>query len=168
MTRAFIGVGSNIAPEQNIREALRQLASRAKMTAVSTFYQQPAIRRPNQPDFVNGVVAVETDLAGLELQREVLRQIEAKLGRRKSADRYAPRPIDLDLLLCHGDARAPHPDILNRAFVAVPLCELAPSLVLPGSGVPIREVAERFARDDMKPRHEYTRQLRKELLGGLT
>ena len=169
MRRAFIGVGSNIAPEENIREALRQLAQHARITAISTFYRQPAIGQPNQPDFINGVVTIGTDLPSPDLV-EVLRQIEAALGRRRTTDRYAPRPIDLDLLFVDGDVgqnsapRLPHPDILNRAFVAIPLSEVAPSLVLPGSGISIGQIAGRFSSQKMEPLREYTCQLRNESL----
>ena len=171
MRRTFIGVGSNIAREENIREALRRLAQRARITAISTFYRQRAIGRPNQPDFINGVVTIGTDLPPSDLV-EVLRQIEAALGRCRIADRYASRPIDLDLLLVDGDvgqnsaSPLPHPDIPNRAFVAIPLSELAPSLVLPGSGVGICEVAARFSAQSMEPLQEYTCRLRKESVAG--
>jgi 7,8-dihydro-6-hydroxymethylpterin-pyrophosphokinase len=99
-----------------------------------------------------------------------LRQIEAALGRSRSMDKYAARTIDLDLLL-YGDSvissdelTIPDPDILTRAFIAFPLYEIAPTLVLPGFGVPIREIVERLATEPMKPMHEYTRQLQHDLV----
>src|SRR5262245_53443950 len=98
MTRAFIGVGSNIAPEENIREALRRLTQSVHVVSISTFYREPAIDRPEDPDFYNGVVAIDTDLPPGKLKGAVLRRIEAALGRRRSADKYAARTIDLDLL----------------------------------------------------------------------
>jgi len=172
VTRAFIGVGSNIAPEENVREALRQLAQSVRFMSISTFYRQPAVDHLEEPDFYNGVVAIDTDLAPMTLKWKVLRGIEANLGRRRSADRYASRTIDLDLLL-YGDLALsntelilPDPDILKRAFIAVPLYEIAPDLVLPGWGVPIRQVAERFTAEGMQPLREYTRQLQNELLAG--
>jgi hypothetical protein len=97
-------------------------------------------------------------------------RVEADLGRRRSSDKYASRPIDLDLLLyddcvlSNNQLTLPDPDILERAFVAIPLCELAPDLLLPGSGLPICRVAERFAAEDMECLAEYTRLLRNELL----
>jgi dihydroneopterin aldolase/2-amino-4-hydroxy-6-hydroxymethyldihydropteridine diphosphokinase len=166
MAQAFISVGANIKPEENIREAVYRLAQATHMTAISMFYRGPAIDRPDQPDFYNGVVGIETDLSPAALKRGVLHTIEAGLGRNRSADKYAARTIDLDLLLYDDwivsdeQLRLPNPDIVTRAFVAIPLYELAPDLVLPDSGVPIREVAERFETDDMKRLPEYTRQLR--------
>ena len=170
MAQAFIGIGSNIDPEKNIRQVLRQLAQAVPLTAISTFYREPAIERPGEPAFYNGVVAIETGLPPMRLKQDVLRRIEADLGRRRSSDKYASRPIDLDLLLyddfvlSNNQLTLPDPDILERAFVAIPLCELAPDLLLPGSGLPICRVAERFAAEDMECLQEYTRLLRNELL----
>jgi 2-amino-4-hydroxy-6-hydroxymethyldihydropteridine diphosphokinase len=170
VTRAFIGVGSNIAPEENIREGLRRLAQSTHLVSISTFYRQPAIGRPEEPDFYNGVVAIDTDLPAEKLKWEVLRPIEADLGRHRTLDKYASRTIDLDLLLyddlvlSSNELKLPDPDILKRAFVAIPLFEVAPALVLPDSGIPIRQIAERFASQSMQPLSEYSRQLHNELL----
>ena len=170
MIRAFIGIGSNIAPEENVREALRRLAQDTHLVSISTFYREPALGHLAEPDFYNGVVAVDTDLPALTLKWDVLRRIETDLGRSRSADKYASRTIDLDLLL-YGDLvvssnelTLPDPDILRRAFVALPLHELAPALVLPGLEVPIRQVANGFVTENMQPLREYTRQLQNELL----
>ncbi len=171
MRRVFIGIGSNIDPEQNIREALRLLAESARIVSISMFYREPAIGRPEEPDFYNGVVAIDTDLSPVTLKWKVLRVIEAVLGRRRSANKYASRTIDLDLLL-YGDSMLSSneltltdSDVLKRAFIAVPLAEIAPELVLPGFDIPIRQLAERFSTEGMQPLGEYTRQLRNELLG---
>ena len=172
MTRAFIGVGSNIAPEENIREALRRLAQSTRLVSISAFYREPAIGRPEEPDFYNGVVSIDTDLPPATLKWQVLRPIETALGRQRGADKYASRTIDLDLLLygditlSTGELTLPDPDILKRPFVAIPLSEIAPDLMLPGFGIPIRSAAEQFARENMQPLREYTRQLQNELLGG--
>jgi dihydroneopterin aldolase/2-amino-4-hydroxy-6-hydroxymethyldihydropteridine diphosphokinase len=173
MAQAFIGVGSNIEPEKNIREALRRLGEYVQLTGISTFYVEPAIDGPEEPTFYNGVVAIETDLKPLNLKHEILRRIEAAMGRRRNATKNAPRTIDLDLLLyddsalSNNDLSLPHPDILKRAFVAIPLYELAPDLVLPGSGLPVRQIVERFDATEMEPLREFTRLLRNELLFGV-
>ena len=159
-----------MAPEENIRKAVHQVAQSARLIAISTFYRQPALDRPEEPAFYNGVVAIDTDLPPAKLKWDVLRTIEAALGRRRSADKYASRTIDLDLLLygeyvlSNNELSLPDPDIMERAFIAVPLYELAPDLMLPGSGIPIRQLAKQFAAENMKPLHEYTRRLRIELL----
>ena len=132
MTRAFIGVGSNISPEANIRQAMRLLARRVRLIAVSTFYRTPAEGRPEQPDYVNGVVVIDTDLPPDALKYDVLRPIERDLGRRRTADKLAPRPINLDILVFGSrrirrpGLRLPADEIETRAFVAVPLAEVAP------------------------------------------
>src|SRR5690349_15679398 len=99
MARAFIGVGSNMAPEENIRDGLRRIAECARLVSISTFYRQPAIDHPEDPDFYNGVIGIDTDLPPTILKWQVLRPIEAALGRRRTRDKYSPRTIDLDLLL---------------------------------------------------------------------
>jgi 2-amino-4-hydroxy-6-hydroxymethyldihydropteridine diphosphokinase len=171
MTRAFIGVGSNVAPEKNIHESLRRLAQSVRLVAISTFYREPAIGRPHLPAFFNGVVSIDSDFAPIGLKWEVLRPIEAALGRRRSKDKFASRNIDLDLLLC-GDhvlscreLTLPDPDILIRAFIAIPICEIAPDLVLPDTGLAIRKVAEQFATEVMHPLREFTQQLQNEMVG---
>jgi 2-amino-4-hydroxy-6-hydroxymethyldihydropteridine diphosphokinase len=170
VTRAFIGIGSNIGPQDNIREALRRLGQSTRLISISTFYREPAIGRPEEPYFYNGVTAIETDLPPAALKWEVLRPIEAALGRQRGADKYAARTIDLDLLLygdsvfSDGELTIPDPDIRARPFIAIPLYEIAPDLVLPDARVPIRQVAEQFGAQAMQPLYEYTRSLRNLLL----
>ena len=93
MTRVFIGVGLNISPEANIRAAIRLLARRVRVVDLSTFYRTPAEGRPEQPDYINGVVAIETDLPPETLKNEVLRPIERRLGRRRKDDNSRPAPL---------------------------------------------------------------------------
>jgi dihydroneopterin aldolase/2-amino-4-hydroxy-6-hydroxymethyldihydropteridine diphosphokinase len=134
---AFVAVGSNVDPERNIPEALRSLRGLALVTATSTFYRTPPLSRPEQPMFFNGVWELRATRSARQLKFEVLRRIEAELGRERTEDRHAPRPIDLDLILygdqviAESDLRVPDPEICQRPFVAIPLLELAPDLVLP-------------------------------------
>jgi len=126
---AFISVGSNIEPERNIRAALDLLRSRAEVVRSSTFYRTEPLGRPDQPKFVNGVWQIRTSLEPLRVPEELLRPIEQALGRRRTEDKFAPRTLDLDLVLYDavvydkGGMRLPHPD-LGRPFVYVPVCEL--------------------------------------------
>ena len=168
MARAFIGLGSNIEPAQHIRQAVRLLGQVAPVVAISTIYRTPAQGPAGRPAFYNGVVEMQADLPPRALKTELAR-IEAALGRRRTADPDAPRPIDLDLLL-YGDLvadepglRLPHPDLERRAFVAEPLREVAPGLRLPGSGRSIEEVARALLPAPMRPLAEYTASLRREL-----
>jgi 2-amino-4-hydroxy-6-hydroxymethyldihydropteridine diphosphokinase len=172
MPRAFISVGSNINAEANVRAAVRLLSEAVRIVGVSTFYATEPIGRPEQPTFYNGVLEVETDIPPRDLKQSVLRRIEHQLGRERTEDRYAARTIDLDVLLYDdqvqdsADLVLPDPDVAARAFLAVPLCELAPDLVLPGSGRSIQAVAARFAGHQMKPLREYTDLLREEAQHG--
>lgn len=136
----YIAVGSNIDPEEKIPVAARLLALSVDLVAVSTFYWSAPLDRPEQPRFINGVLQIRTALEPRPLKFELLRSIEARLGRVRGPDRYAPRTIDLDIALYYDRVideeglRVPDPDIGTRPFLAVPLLELAPDLVLPDTG----------------------------------
>ena len=166
MPRAFIGIGSNIEPDKNIRAALGTLASRADVTAVSTVYVTEPVGRPGQPRFYNCTAEVSTGLWPRELKYGLLRQIEAELGRRRTLDKYAPRTIDLDLILYEGvvldlpDIVLPDPQIKQRPFLAIPLAELAPGLEYPGAGVNLAAVAAGMTSGGMTPLPGYTAELR--------
>ncbi len=154
MSRVFIGIGSNIAPEASIKAAIRLLATQARLLDISTFYRTPAEDRPEQPDYINGVVAIETSLPPEALKHGVLRRIEHRLGRHRSEDKLAPRAIDLDILLYDSlqaqtaDLRLPARDVETRGFVAIPQAKeffaklrarlgkppLPPSVILTASG----------------------------------
>jgi 2-amino-4-hydroxy-6-hydroxymethyldihydropteridine diphosphokinase len=140
------------------------------VVAVSTIYRVPALGSPEQPPYYNGVVEIETGLSPGDLKREILRAVEDELGRTRSADRYAARTIDLDLLLYDDPEREmaasvpPDPEIARRPFLAIPLRELAPGLVLPGTGKTMEEIAAAFASPDLEPLIPYTERLRKDIL----
>jgi 2-amino-4-hydroxy-6-hydroxymethyldihydropteridine diphosphokinase len=168
MARVFVGVGSNIDPEGNVPRALKLLKGEVPVLATSTFYRTRAWGRPSDPQFVNGVIELGDSLGPLELKR-TLRRVEEAVGRQRQPDRYAPRTIDLDLLL-HGDRvestkelTLPDPEILRRPFIAIPLFELAPSLVLPDSGMAIREAVKLLEPFPMEPMPDFTDHVRKEL-----
>ncbi|MBI5486383.1 MAG: 2-amino-4-hydroxy-6-hydroxymethyldihydropteridine diphosphokinase [Deltaproteobacteria bacterium] len=172
MTVVFVGVGSNIEPERNVPEAQRRLARRVQVTGVSTFYRTMPLGAPGTPRFVNGVWRIETALGVRFLRSDVLRGIEEELGRRRTSDRNAPRPIDLDVLV-YGDAvveeeglRLPDPAIWARPFVAYPLWELAPELVLPGDGRRLAEVVAGMSREGLEPLGELTGLLKAEVEHG--
>jgi len=139
---AWIGLGSNQGDAVGyLREALRRLAAAPEVaiTARSSLYRSAPWGDPDQQDFVNAVVAVKTSLDASGLLT-VLHAIEEALGRTRSERRWGPRNIDLDLLLCdtgtHQDAdlQLPHPRMHQRAFVLIPLLEIAPGTMIPGVG----------------------------------
>jgi 2-amino-4-hydroxy-6-hydroxymethyldihydropteridine diphosphokinase len=168
MTRAYVGIGSNIAPEENIPRAVRLLARRVRLIGTSTFYRSEAVP-PGGPEFVDGAVAIETGMGPYVLKYGVLREVEARLGRVRSEDKNAPRTIDCDLLLhgeevvCQPDMVLPAPDIREYAFIAIPLLEVAPELVLPDTGTPLADVVARLPRRGLWPLPDFTSEVRKEL-----
>ena len=136
MTRAYVGVGSNLGDrEATIRAAVAALPG---VTAVSTLSETDPVGPVEQPRFLNGAVALETELSPRELL-DVLLAVERDLGRERR-ERWGPRTIDLDLLL-YGDRvvdepglSVPHPRLHERRFALEPLAELDPELEIPGRG----------------------------------
>lgn len=172
MARAFIGIGSNIDPAENVRAAIRSLGRQVRLAGVSMVYCTGALGRPEQASYFNCVVEIGTDTPPVQVKRTILRPIENELGRERTEDKYAPRTIDLDLVV-YGDLvmdaegiRLPDPDILERPFLAIPLFELAPDLVLAGSGLRIGEIAAKLPQDGMEPLKDYSARLREEMKRG--
>ncbi len=164
---AFIAVGSNIHPEENVSQALGLLKARVSITAVSTFYRTAAVGRREAPDFINGVIEIRTARPPREVKFDVLRKIEAGLGRVRTADKYAPRPIDLDLIL-YGtmvvdtpDLHLPDATIRTYPFVAMPLLELACDLILPDTQTPLSDEPILKSGAEMKPLLDLTDSLRR-------
>ena len=122
MTKAYIGVGSNIQPERSILMALERLRQSLDVTLTSPFYRTKAVGTAlGQDDFINGMVIVETNLTAHQLKYDVLREIEYELGRLKDMPKHAPRNMDLDLILFGDqiidDINVPEPEILDRPYV---------------------------------------------------
>jgi len=171
MTRAFVAVGSNIRPSSNVRAAIRALALRTRIVAVSTVYRTEPLGRRGQKRFYNCVVEVRTVTPPEKLKSHVLRCIEADLGRRRTGDKCAARTIDLDLVLYgrrilnENGLVLPDPQIAQRPFLAVPLSELAPEMKLPGTNSRMTDLAAQLPTDKMRPLTAYTRRLRTEVNG---
>ena len=152
--RAFVGLGGNQGDvETTLVEALWAVDALPQTTIQrqSAFYRTPAWGKTDQPAFLNAVVELRTRMPAQVLLESLL-EIEARFGRvRSEAERWGPRVIDLDLL-AYGDEvidqpglTLPHPRLHERAFVLVPLAEIAPGLVIPGKG----EVAALLAAVDV-------------------
>ncbi len=137
MTLAFVGLGANLGDARaTVHRAIQALAAlpQVRLTARSSLYRSAPVDASG-PDFINAVVALETMLSPEALLAEMQR-IEQEAGRERPY-RNAPRTLDLDLLH-HGDARLdtpaltlPHPRLAERAFVLLPLAEIAPLRVTP-------------------------------------
>src|SRR5260370_34584139 len=94
----FVGVGSNIEPYSNVKSALVALHRTVGVRALSTFYRTPALDRPGDPPFVHGALQL-SDVLAPHQRKQMLRRTEQALRRQRGADRYAPQPIDLHLLV---------------------------------------------------------------------
>ena len=138
---AFIALGSNLNdPPAQIRSALRALAAlpETRLVRRSSLYRNRPEGGVAQPDFVNAVAEIETRLAPGELLVRLL-AVERDHGRVRGSPN-APRTLDLDIVLYGSqtvrepDLAIPHPRMLGRAFVLVPLAEIAPDAVVPGHG----------------------------------
>lgn len=150
--RSFIGLGSNLGDrEENMRNAVRALEAtpRIEVVQVSSIYETEPVGGPAQPDYLNAVVEIYSQL-GHRAIFEACMTIEHALGReRATEEHWGPRVIDLDLLMCGDmvisdpDLEVPHPRIAERAFVLVPFSEIAPYITIPGLGK-VHELEERL------------------------
>lgn len=166
--RVYVAVGANIEPARNIREGLAHLARRVIVKAVSDVFRTPAINRPDQPDYLNAVIALETELDPIAL-KGLLRTVEDNQGRVRTGDTYASRTLDLDILL-YGDRVfnevgivLPDPDITVRPFLAAGLLELDPSLTLPGDGRRLSECMDPAVLAALEKDGAFTRELKESL-----
>lgn len=142
MTRVYVGLGANLGDrEATIRRALELLDASldVDVVEVSTLRETEPVGYGDQPQFLNGVAALETQLGPRALLDRLL-EVERALGRSRDGPRWGPRTIDLDLLV-HGDEvvdepglRVPHPRLAERRFALEPLVELDPGLAVPGAG----------------------------------
>ncbi len=164
MTNVYIGLGSNLStPIKQIEQAIDSLAEHSAIAikAVSSFYGNPPMGPAEQPDYVNAVVNISTTLAATDLL-DFLQSIEQK-QHRKRIIKWGPRTIDLDILL-YGNQQidlpnlmVPHPGLMQRVFVVLPLLEIAPNLILPNQ-ISLSKVAEQFDRKLLtivREQHEY-------------
>jgi 2-amino-4-hydroxy-6-hydroxymethyldihydropteridine diphosphokinase len=136
-------LGSNIDPERNLPEALALLAAQLEVERVSSLWRTAAVGSDGPP-FLNAAVRVRTDLDPDQLKDLVLRPIEARLGRVRTADKYAPRHIDLDIAAW--DGRVTDPDVWRYAHAAVPAAEVLPCGPVSESGQTLPQAALRLAR----------------------
>lgn len=156
MQTAFIGLGSNLAnPQQQVLQAIQKLKCLPQSTLIaqSALYLTPPWGFEDQPAFINAVVKLATALDPLVLLDE-LRAIEIAQDRVRDV-RYGPRTIDCDILL-YGDLQlaserlnVPHPFLTERAFVVVPLYEIAPALILP-CGKPLADIVIKYQHEKIE------------------
>ena len=169
---AHVGLGGNLEAESHILKAIPEIASRMKVLATSRFYRTPPFHPlpVPQPPYVNGVLHVEVSVGPWDFKFRVLREIETKAGRVRTADVFAPRVLDLDLLLFDEtrirseELTLPDPDIYVRSFWTIPLAELLPDLPVPGTSLRLHELAARMESEQIVYLESLTRRIR-HLLG---
>ncbi|EOT1172774.1 2-amino-4-hydroxy-6-hydroxymethyldihydropteridine diphosphokinase [Cronobacter dublinensis] len=151
MTLVYIALGSNLAePLSQVNDALAALAQipHSRIVATSPFYRTPPLGPQDQPDYLNAAVALETTLTA-EALLDNTQRIELQQGRVRKAERWGPRTLDLDIML-FGDETinterltVPHYDMKNRAFMLLPLAQIAPALRFP-DGERLADALERL------------------------
>ena len=156
MTRVYIALGSNLAnPLHQVQSALNALAElpQTTLTATSSLYRTPPLGPQDQPDYLNAVVALDTDLSAENLLDHT-QKIELEHGRVRKDERWGPRTLDLDILL-FGDEiinterlTVPHYDMKNRQFMLYPLAEIAPELRFP-SGESLQSVIAQLSAEPL-------------------
>ena len=153
---AYISLGANIGDTRSNMRAAVAVLDRDRdcgVTAVSSLYSTAPVGFDDQPDFLNAVVVLRTALSPAELLA-LCNKLERQIGRKRTI-RWGPRVIDIDILLYNdmvvheGDLVLPHPRMMERAFVLVPLAEIAPETALTG-GVSARDAARRIDSDGVE------------------
>ncbi|MEJ0036994.1 MAG: 2-amino-4-hydroxy-6-hydroxymethyldihydropteridine diphosphokinase [Gammaproteobacteria bacterium] len=150
MPSVFVAAGSNVEPERNLAKAGAALAREFPDIEFSPWYRNEAVGFEGD-DFINFVFGFSTELPVHDVLAK-LREVEALCGREPGAPKWAPRSMDLDLLLygdlVHDEAglHLPRPDLLKRPFMLGPLADLAPELRHPTANATIGELWRRFDR----------------------
>jgi 2-amino-4-hydroxy-6-hydroxymethyldihydropteridine diphosphokinase len=155
----YLGLGANLGDrERNLAVALLRLEPLVRVEAVSALYETDPVGPQDQPPYLNAACRAVTGLPPRGLLRHI-KEVERELGRR-GGERWGPRPIDIDLLL-YGDVaidedglRVPHPELARRAFVLVPLADVAAGARHPTLGRAIDELAREVVRAGVRLRAE--------------
>jgi 2-amino-4-hydroxy-6-hydroxymethyldihydropteridine diphosphokinase len=157
MNTVYIALGTNIEPrEDHLKEALRLLKAYSEITIekVSSIYETAPVGYTDQADFLNMVVHVHTSDSPMGLL-DKCQEIEQQLGRKRGV-RFGPRTIDLDILLYnHENSKTerliiPHPRMHQRAFVLIPLHEIAPTILIQALGKNVKELVRELPETDIK------------------
>jgi GTP cyclohydrolase IV len=147
MAEVYLGLGANLGNRiTNLSRAIQSIADQATIGPVSSVYETEPVGYTEQPLFLNAVISISTDISPEQLLQSI-KVIEHSMGRTPDF-RNAPRPVDIDILfyadrVLHSEQlTVPHPRLIERAFVLVPLAEIAPGLRHPENGKTMQELLE--------------------------
>lgn len=138
---AYLSLGANIQPETNLVRAVERLQDFGKIEKISSVWESESVGAPG-PNYLNACIRLVTPLSQWELKEQALLPIEIDLGRRRSADRFAPRTIDIDIVVF--DDKSCDDKYWEQAFVVVPLAEIYPEYHNPLTLESISETAARL------------------------
>ncbi|SNB47777.1 2-amino-4-hydroxy-6-hydroxymethyldihydropteridine diphosphokinase [Geobacter sp. DSM 9736] len=162
--QALLSLGSNIEPERNLPEAVRQLSRYGQIRCVSTVWESPPFGYEEQANFLNAAVWLETDLSAAELKDHAIAEIERVLGRIRGPNPNGPRTIDIDIVFFNpdplrtGSRYISDTEALEHPYITIPLGEIAPEWRHPETGETLAETAAHMSpetsgmrrRDDVK------------------
>ncbi len=150
----YLSLGSNIQAGRYLPQAAQLLRQFGRIAAVSSVWESESIGFAG-PNFLNACVLFLCNLDPAALKEQIIRPIEATLGRVRSAEKNAPRPIDIDILLC--DGKPLNVDFWSYPFVVIPLAELLPDFIHPSLGEPLSQTAARMQKETWMLRREDVR-----------
>ena len=137
----YLNIGSNIAPEVNVPKAMQLLGNHSPLLHISSIWESTAIGTSG-PNYWNACVSLRSPFEPDAFKETIIRSIEAQLGRNRTADKFAPRPMDIDIILCND---TPIGDYwFELAYVVVPLAEIYPAYRIPSMLETLAETATRL------------------------
>lgn len=141
VNKVYILLGSNINPKKNIKNALNLLAKKVPIIKQSDIWRSEAFGSV-APDFYNVAVFTRTNLSKEEIKTNILQPIEQELGRKRSEDKYAPRTIDLDIIVFNHEIL--DDNLWKHNFIALPISQLIPNIKNTKTGESLNSIAERL------------------------
>ena len=138
---AYLNLGSNIQPETNLLKAVKLLSEYGKVQKISSVWESKSVGAEG-PNYLNVCILFKSTFTQADLKEQVIHPLEAQLGRKRSADKYSSRPIDIDMVLF--DGKPVNDNFWELAYVVVPLAEIYPKYQNPATGEKVSERATRL------------------------